>query len=355
MNRKEGGSILIVSVWMLALLFLLTISLSRRASHELLFVKYSLQKMQTRYSAWAGFQYAVQLVRQDSLDETSKLADDFFACGVHLPEGKTPEDLFKNVALSHGSFDIRVKESKDENSKTSYGLGDEDGKLNLNALNLQNYGVLKELLMIVGVPEEEALRMAAAVLDWRDEDNEPALGKARNQNEEGPFGWREQKLPAKNRPVDNLSELMFINGMTTEIYEKIHNFLTVFPRRAEKMQINFATAPREVLLALSRTSAGPATNTGRDDADSLTAKIVSTRAGADRLEGTADDLPLIAKNLNLTTSEENILQTMSHVQAKTSRFLSVHITGLAAASERKSHIDAVVDRETLTVVLWRAD
>lgn len=358
MNLKENrpgqrGSILIVAVWMLGLLFLLTISLSRRTNQQLLLVKYSLQKMQARYLAWAGFEYALEKIREDSLDEKSKLFDNLYACGAKIPEGRTPEDVFKNVLLSQGSFEITTLRKDGDNFKTVFGLGDEDGKLNLNALTLENYTIFKELLMIAGVSEKQAQQIAGDTLDWKDEDTQAVLSD--KNTPEGPYSWLKQTVMAKNRPLDSRGELRFINGMTDEIYEKIKDWVTVFPRRADRLQINFATAPREVLLALTRHYAGPLTNTSKDDADNLANKILIWREGEDKIEGTLDDRLLDETKLNLTMPEENILRALSPIKTEVSRFLTVHATGIDASKARKSHIDAVVDRQTLNVVSWRAD
>lgn len=321
MNR-ESGSVLIVAVWMLAILFLLTMSLSRQANQELLLVKYSLQKMQARYFAWAGFHYAIARISEEQISD--KVNQEPFSCDIKFAQGQ-----------------VGCK------------MSDEDNKLNLNALNLQNYRILKELLVIVGVQEEQALQIAASAVDWRDEDQVPVWGVS--QTEEGPFGLGEQRLPAKNRPFNSLYELMFLKDMTPEIYEKIRSFVTVYPRRASNLKVNLSTASREVLLALARNFTGPLTNTSPEDADTLVTKVLASRAGLDKIEGTSDDQPITEKNLSITVAEKNVLRALSQVQIKNSRFVSMQVTGEMNSGQRKSHMSAVLDKETLTVLSWRND
>lgn len=309
--------------------------------------------MQARYLAWAGFHYALEQMREDIKNEESKVFDNLFACGVHLKQGQMPEDIFENRVLGLGSFQVTTQDFQHASLDTRFGLGDEDGKVNLNALNLQNYGILKELLIVLGLSEHEALRMAAAVVDWRDEDREPVLGRA--QSQEGPYSWNQEKIPAKNRPFNHRFELMFIDGMTPELYQKIKDLVTVFPRQAQSLKINIATAPKEVVAALARNFAGPATHASLSDGESLAMKILNQRIGPDKIEATADDALISEKELRLTAPQANIFRAMTSVQTLTSRFLTVHVTGLVAAGQRKSHIDAVVDREILTVVSWKAD
>lgn len=349
LRQRTRGSVLIVVVGMLAILLLMTISVGRRANQELVLVKYSLQKMQSRYLAWAGFHYSLSYIRADGLDEKTGRFDNQFACGVKLIEEQTPEDIFKEVKLGGGSFGVTAGQDP-----VRYGMGDEDGKLNLNAVGVPNYGILKELLMIAGLDLNSANMVAASAVDWRDEDSEPALGKEQQQ-EEGPFGPEKEPFRAKNRPFDQVVELMFINRMTPEVYEKIKNGLTVFPRRADNLKINLATAPREVLLAMARFFSGPVTGTSRGDADGLVTKLFAFRAGEDRIEGTEDDQDLVETKMALTMPEQVIFRLMMQYETKTSRFISFRVSGFEGANRRQSHIDAVVDRETLTVVSWRND
>lgn len=49
------------------------------------------------------------------------------------------------------------------------------------------------------------------------------------------------------------------------------------------------TASQEVIKALARNFSGPATNTSVADAESLAAKILVSRMGDDKVEGTRDD------------------------------------------------------------------
>jgi type II secretory pathway component PulK len=354
MKNNVRGSILIVVVGILGLLVLMTVSIGRRANQELGLIKYSLQKMQSRYLAWAGFYNTLNELRQDGLDEIASLNDNIYTCGFKLPEGKTPEDLFKEVKLGNGWFNVTTG-----TDPFRYGMGDEDGKLNLNALNLQNYGIFTQLLMIAGIKEQDAVKMAAAALDWMDEDSQPAFSvqkppeQSQEQESEGSFSFDKIQFIAKNRPFDQVYELMFIPGMTPEIYEKIKPWVTVFPRQAQGVKINLATASVEILLALSRSFTGSATNTSVDDADSLIKKLTMLRAGSDRIDGTADDQPLVETKMNLTAPEQTIFRAMAQVEAKTSRFVRFRVGGFEMTHRRQSYIDAVVDRETLTVVSWR--
>lgn len=354
-NPDREGSVLIVAVWMLAVLFIMTMALSRVSGQQLKYAKLSVQKAQARYSAWAGVIYVTDMVRQDSLDETTKNSDNLYTCGFKLPEGKIPENLFNNIVLSRGGFTVTSPVNSDNGQNPIYGPGDEDGKINLNALSSQSMGVFRELLKSEGVPDEQALRMAADAADWRDEDNEPVMGKSKGQDEEGPYHWLKDKLPAKNRPFDSIAELRFIENMTPELYDKIKNVVTIFPKKPERLQVNLATAPREVIKSLARYYSGPQTNTSATDADGLTVKILLQRSGPDRIDATADDQPLNEQLLGLNMAEAAIFRAMNQAQAKISRFLSVHVAGTDPSGQKTSRIDAVIDRQNLAIVSWRMD
>jgi general secretion pathway protein K len=130
-------------------------------------------------------------------------------------------------------------------------ITDESSKFNLNNLGNQPNLLQKkqtiieaiELFRLAQVPPEIGEPIADAIADWVDTDNEPT----------GSFGAEEsyyQSLPkpyhCKNKPMDSLSELHLVKGMTDDIYRKVSPYVTV----ASNGKININTAEPIVLQAL---------------------------------------------------------------------------------------------------------
>jgi general secretion pathway protein K len=119
-------------------------------------------------------------------------------------------------------------------------IEDEDGKIDLNGGPLQ---LLTGLLIALGLPEDEAQRMADRIGDFRDEDSEPE-----------PLGAEDQAYfdagflqGAADRPFGTESELLRVLGMTQSLYARVRPYVTVY---SGAEGIDPTQAPRLVLEAL---------------------------------------------------------------------------------------------------------
>ena len=93
-----------------------------------------------------------------------------------------------------------------------YGVLDEAGKINLNALlRIDRSGQVAHdiLLALPGMSED----LVNAILDWIDADSEPRPSGAENEY----YGTLPQPYRCKNGPLDSLEELLLVKGMTPQI------------------------------------------------------------------------------------------------------------------------------------------
>ncbi len=125
-------------------------------------------------------------------------------------------------------------------------IRDESGKIDLNYAPAN---LLAALFRVLEIPEQEALSLADAIVDWRDTDNLRSLHGAEVDEYLAagrPFG------PA-NLPFQAIDELRLVLGMRPEIFRAIERVVTIHSRQGN---INTASAPPLVLLAM-KTSAAP--------------------------------------------------------------------------------------------------
>ncbi len=115
-------------------------------------------------------------------------------------------DVLANISLAdnelgHGRFSVKIL--------------DADRKFNIN-LAVQQPDVLNQGLILMGVEATEAPHIVAAVQDWIDRDDNVTAG---GQDTESSF-YRTLRPPydAKNGPIDDLTELMLIKGITPNMY-----------------------------------------------------------------------------------------------------------------------------------------
>jgi len=123
---------------------------------------------------------------------------------------------------------------------------DESGKVDINAAPDV---VLKNLLLNMGIPEEETDTIVDSIMDWKDPDDLHRLHGAESdyyQSLQNPY-------KAKNARFDSLEELLLVKGVTPDILygngqrRGIIDFLTVY---SKKNKINVSAAPKEVLMAV---------------------------------------------------------------------------------------------------------
>ncbi len=341
--NNHSGMILLVVLWIMVILSLLAIGLGRRTSIELALTRYSLGQMKSKYAAMAGVVYAQEMIKKDTdqIDTKGK-------CGFLLTDRETPEDIFAEVPVDSGSFDISYP-SPEAAKDTSYGFEDEESKFNINALTPNNYKILVHLLTDLGYEDTIAQEITSAIVDWRDENNDvfnESMGA-----EEDFYSDQNQGYHCKNGPFDSLEELLLVKGMTAEVFSQMKPYITIFPKQGNLL-INLNTASKPVLLAWAKSLTGGQTNTALEDADALAEKIVTSRMGGDQLLGTDDDKLVEMSEMPLNQKENALLLTMAQSQTKISKYLRIHVKGVDKNSSVASFIDAVIYRDDLSIVYW---
>jgi general secretion pathway protein K len=115
---------------------------------------------------------------------------------------------------------------------------DESGKVDLNTASTQ---LLARLLLAAGDDPKRASALAAAIVDYRDEDDLLLPGGAENAD------YRAAGLPygAKNKPYESVAEVQRVLGMDFTLYQKLSPVFTVYSGG----EPNPLFAPRTVLLA----------------------------------------------------------------------------------------------------------
>ncbi|MFP4209525.1 MAG: general secretion pathway protein GspK [Wenzhouxiangella sp.] len=208
LRKQSRGIALIVVLWVLVLLTIVVGVYAVLARTEGLQARYLFDTTAARYAAEAGLHRAVFELRNPDM-ETRWVAD-----GRAYP-----------VTIGDAEVELQV--------------ADETGRIDLN--NAEE-AFLAELFMSVGVEEQEAVFMAAAIADWRDTDDLMRIYGAEIDEYVAagyPYG------PA-NEPFGTVEELQQVIGMTYPLFQRVEPLLTVDGGR----EVNPAFAPVEVLALL---------------------------------------------------------------------------------------------------------
>ena len=207
--NSQRGIALVLVLWVLLLLTIMTASFALMARMDRLEANALLSGTQARFSAEAAIDLAVLALR-DPDDETRMLAD-----------GRVYETEIDGVYLEVSATDER-------------------GKVDINATDELT---LATLFTGHGMELQDAELLAAAVMDWRDEDE---LERVNGAEEDAYLAAGLEMGPA-NRPFMMTEELLQVIGMEYELYRLLEPGITVFSRAAEP---DPAFAPVEALMAL---------------------------------------------------------------------------------------------------------
>lgn len=208
--KSQRGIALVLVLWALLLLTITTGSFALMARMDTLEANVLLSGTQARLSAEAAINLAVLALR-DPQDETRMRAD-----------GRIYSQVIDGVTVEVSAIDER-------------------GKLDINASN--------ELTMVNlftghGMELTAAELLAAAVMDWRDQDE---LERVNGAEEDAYYAAGLQIGPA-NRPFMMTEELLQVIGMSYDLYRRLEPGITVFSRTGVP---DPAFAPVEALMALA--------------------------------------------------------------------------------------------------------
>lgn len=191
-----------------------------------------------------------------------------------------------HVAIGDGEISVRII--------------DLDRRININTATDP---VLELAFQILGAGAGDASLIAAAIMDWRDRDD---MESSKGGAEQAYYASLTPPYAPKNGPIDDLSELLRVRGITPDLYwgsrasgqyssprarPSIGDVVSAVAKDSmgagcvdiftpiSSSRININTAPIPVLRVLF----------GGDE--SLARQIVERRAGPDGQEGTPDDSP----------------------------------------------------------------
>lgn len=191
MIRSMRGAALLLVLWLIVLLTSLVGAFALTARIESLQGRMASEGLVAEEAARAGIEYA--LVRVNDNDPRRQWR----------PDGRDYVWRFDRAAL-------RIK------------IVDESAKINLN---LADATLLAGLWRTLGVEQDQAARLASAIIDWRDPD---PLSQAQGGAEDPQYAEAELPYGAKDAPFETVAELQQVLGITPELYAKAEPYLTVY-------------------------------------------------------------------------------------------------------------------------------
>ncbi len=291
-TTNTDGTILVVTLWSVAILSLLALSLTSRV------------RLGTRHEEWARIELEQRELLSAGIQRSMRLLRDEGDDSVASYSGAWGRTLVVNSAalLEADAGAVTFKHP----FELSLLARDEGGKINVNTASA---ALFTEALLEAGVTGNAA-EIASAICDWRDADDVGAYES----------DWYSRKTPAcqpANDDLTQIEELLFVEGVSPQLFfgeDANHNGVLdaneddgdAFPpvdNADGRLQLglidlltvygdgtlNVNTAPEAVLrmvISIAMPEAG--------EAERLAAELVGRRRGPDRVEGTDDDTPFVS-------------------------------------------------------------
>jgi general secretion pathway protein K len=194
-GRRQGGIALVLVLWVLTLLTVMAVGLTATQRTETALSDNHVSGARFRAAADAAIAFTVLVFAMPPPDATEPDVSAWLPNGVAVPW------RFGGVELA-----IRVF--------------NESSRIDLNQVPPEQ---LSALLVTLGLEEDPAVSLAAAIVDWRDEDDMSLLNGAEDRD------YRDAGLlvGAKDAPFVAVEELLQVLGMTPEIYRRLAPEVTV--------------------------------------------------------------------------------------------------------------------------------
>ena len=192
--------------------------------------------------------------------------------------------------------DLSLENNQLGSGKFSVKIIDMDRKFNINVAGDE---ILRQAMILIGTDAAETPRIVNAILDWRDPDDDTHVGATDTESDY--YLTRRPPYRAKNGPIDDMEELLLINGITPGMYwgsgsgSSVHRlphggfnrqeeptypvgFVDLFTTLSARF-VNINTASATTLQMIP------------DIDENMAHAIITTRAGLDGVEGNEDDTP----------------------------------------------------------------
>jgi type II secretory pathway component PulK len=196
---------------------------------------------------------------------------------------------------------------------------------------------LEQALTLVGVEAGEIPRISSAILDWIDSDELPHVNGAESDE----YQAYEPPYYAKNRPIDDLSELLLVRGITQDMYwgassakhaPAAFQKLDRFGRILEEPVYQVGLAEVFTPFSSGRINVNTASSTTLQVIptvdENIAAQIIKMRSGPDGMDGTEDDTPFINVGealMNAGVNQQMIPQISRYCDVR-SRTFEVQVT-----------------------------
>lgn len=208
MNKQQGLA-LITTLWLVALLLLMTMTFSRTMHTEAKMIKHSLADAQSEQLAESGIWMALQLLLDSYDGQPSNL-----------------ESISQTLAERENNLSIYIQ--------------DHNGLIDLNYAPPE---LIQAALLGLGWNTFKAETLSHQIIDWRDKDHD----KHRSGAEDMDYRAKGRADGAKDRPFNSVEEIRLLLDVSESDYQAIASLFTVY---SQQRSVNTQLSPEMLYQAL---------------------------------------------------------------------------------------------------------
>ena len=228
----QRGVALVLVLWIFIFLFVVAFEFSSSVREEGMAAHRYAEEAEGYYLALAGFEEGLYSLLERPAQEGQ-------AAGTEAPLSQPQEIVdgsWREASLGNGFYRVR--------------LVDEGGKININRAD---ENTLQRIFTNLGVEERRNGVLVDSILDWRDDDDLHLLNGAENDY----YLSLSPSYTAKNGPFDTVEDLLWVRGVTPEIFYGLEEegirrvgLREIFTVEGRLNRVNLRTASAEVIHAL---------------------------------------------------------------------------------------------------------
>jgi len=314
---SKKGSVLMISLWILAILVVFALGMGQRAMMNLRIAKYQKDKLRSSCLSRAGILRAIAETKKD----TNAWGGLYETWSTGKDSNNTP--IYENIALNQGSPDT-----------FSVIVTDEERRININSASKQ---LLVELLTSRNIENPD--KIADLIRDWIDADTTPS-------------GADPENAVFKNAPLSVPEELLLIlqyfysqsvppeesSLKALEAFNKLKNMITLWGDHP-----NINTVPEETLNIITNYTASPA---DRNLVPAFCSTVIALR------ESQPNKAFIQISEVTLPDAQyANLLSSITSNFGITSNFFRMESKGYAGNTSKNTSI--VYDKTNNTIIYRR--
>jgi type II secretory pathway component PulK len=339
----KRGSVLMISMWILAILVIFSLGLGQRALISLRLARYQKDSLKAEYLAKAGIYRAIEELEKDqendaknppgydSLDEIWSSGRDIQ--GKPILEDETPQEDYG------GTFTIRYL--YDNYTREYRCMQDEESKIDINQGGDYGKQLLTLLFSSAGISQTEAQELAALVAEWTDSGQKTGSGTENFKNSK--FKANEELVAVLEYYYEPKYGRENFRQRAQEVYDKIKGLITVY----SDAKINLNTASQEVLVITAQ--ANSPNQDVQKSAGTLANKIIQFRSGSDG-PFTLNTVQTFREKSEMTQDEQTIFNNMGPNTVFQSSNFRIQATGKFGTAIKQ--ISAVYKRADKDIIYW---